>query len=112
LAPAGGVIIKVTMLPSAVAALSTDVVRRGGSAVTQATGIMFARFSEDAAAQALPGLYAYVDAAGDGSLAVWRAAEPAVPARGGEPAPPLMREIKRQFDPNRVLNPGRFLGGI
>jgi glycolate oxidase FAD binding subunit len=25
---------------------------------------------------------------------------------------PLMREIKRQFDPNRILNPGRFLGGI
>ena len=31
------------------------------------------------------------------------------------PAPPtlsLMREIKRQFDPNELLNPGRFLGGI
>ncbi len=25
---------------------------------------------------------------------------------------PLMREIKHQFDPNRILNPGRFLGGI
>jgi len=24
----------------------------------------------------------------------------------------LMREIKRQFDPKRTLNPGRFLGGI
>jgi hypothetical protein len=24
----------------------------------------------------------------------------------------LMREIKQQFDANRVLNPGRFLGGI
>jgi FAD/FMN-containing dehydrogenase len=24
----------------------------------------------------------------------------------------LMREIKRRFDPNRTLNPGRFLGGI
>ncbi|MGH7855457.1 MAG: FAD-binding oxidoreductase [Candidatus Binatia bacterium] len=31
------------------------------------------------------------------------------------PAPPtisLMREIKRQFDPSELLNPGRFLGGI
>lgn len=25
---------------------------------------------------------------------------------------PLMREIKHRFDPNRTLNPGRFLGGI
>jgi glycolate oxidase FAD binding subunit len=25
---------------------------------------------------------------------------------------PLMQEIKRKFDPNRTLNPGRFLGGI
>jgi glycolate oxidase FAD binding subunit len=25
---------------------------------------------------------------------------------------PLMREIKRRFDPERILNPGRFLGQI
>ncbi len=25
---------------------------------------------------------------------------------------PLMQAIKHQFDPNRTLNPGRFLGGI
>jgi glycolate oxidase FAD binding subunit len=25
---------------------------------------------------------------------------------------PLLREIKRQFDPKRTLNPGRFVGGI
>jgi glycolate oxidase FAD binding subunit len=24
----------------------------------------------------------------------------------------LMREIKRRFDPNRILNPGRFVGNI
>jgi glycolate oxidase FAD binding subunit len=24
----------------------------------------------------------------------------------------LMREIKRRFDPNRTLNPGRFVGNI
>ena len=25
---------------------------------------------------------------------------------------PLMREIKRRFDPDRILNPGRFAGNI
>jgi glycolate oxidase FAD binding subunit len=31
------------------------------------------------------------------------------------PSPPtlsLMREIKRQFDPHELLNPGRFVGGL
>jgi glycolate oxidase FAD binding subunit len=25
---------------------------------------------------------------------------------------PMMREIKRRFDPKRILSPGRFVGGI
>ena len=88
----------------------------GGSAVTQATGIMFARFSEEVAAQALPSLYASVDAAGDGALTVLRAPRPLPawtrPPWGEGRVPPLMGEIKRQFDPARTLNPGRFVEGI
>jgi glycolate oxidase FAD binding subunit len=115
--PNGGVIIKATMLPSAIATLSSDMARLGGSAVTQATGIMFARLSEEAAALALPSLYAYVDAGGGGSLTVLRSPEHPLPARaippwGTEQLSPLMREIKQRFDPNRILNPGRFIGGI
>ena len=110
------VVIKATMLPSGIAQLSTDVVRLGGSAITQATGIMYARFPLEAAAQALPSLYAHVDTAGDGELTLLRAPHPlpewAVPPWGADKAPVLMREIKRQFDPNHTLNPGRFLGGI
>ena len=111
-----GIVIKATMLPSSIATLSSDVVRLGGFAVTQANGIMFARFPEEAAAQALPSLYAYVDAAGDGSLTVLRAPRPlpdwAIPPWGQEKVLPLMREIKRRFDPNQILNPGRFVRGI
>lgn len=36
-------------------------------------------------------------------IAVWGPSPPAIS---------LMREIKRQFDPDDILNPGRFIGGI
>lgn len=116
-APEGGVVIKATMLPTSIGDLSSDVVRFGGSAVTQATGIMFAYFTEEAAVHALPSLYAYVDAAGDGSLSILRSPSGQLPdwtspPWGPKQAPDLMREIKRRFDPDRILNPGRFLGGI
>jgi len=106
------VIVKATMLPSGIAQLSEDVVRLGGVAVTQATGIMFARFSEEAAALALPSLYACVEAAGDGSLTLLRMPPQLASLRRTQETPTLMREIKRRFDPMRTLNPGCFLGGI
>jgi glycolate oxidase FAD binding subunit len=112
----GGMIVKATMLPSSIAQVSADVVRLGGESITQATGIMFARFTAETAADALPGLYAYVDAAG-GEVSILRATQNpnpqlTTPPWGPDKAPALMREIKRQFDPNRTLNPSRFLGGI
>jgi glycolate oxidase FAD binding subunit len=113
----GGVVLKLTMLASAIARLSEEVVRLGGSAVTQATGIMFARFNEEDALLAVPGLYARIDVGRGGSLAVLRAPDGLLPPRpaltsGAERATALMREIKQRFDPNRIVNPGRFLGGI
>ena len=84
--------------------------------MAQATGILFARFSEEDAAIALPSLYAYLDCEG-GELTVLRAPgsplpDWAIPPWGSDKVPALMREIKRRFDPNRTLNPGRFVGGI
>jgi glycolate oxidase FAD binding subunit len=114
--PDQSVIIKATMLASFIARHSASVARAGGFAVTQATGIMFARFAEEDAKRALPGLYEQIDAAG-GSLTVLRAPsrplpEWAAPPWGLDASWVLMREIKRQFDPNGTLNPGRMGGGI
>jgi FAD/FMN-containing dehydrogenase len=107
-----GVVIKATMLPSSIALLSSEAVQLGGTAVTQATGIMFARFNEDTAATAISALQASIRATGDGSLTVLRSAHTAGSPWGDIAADPLTREIKRQFDPHHILNPGRFLGGI
>ncbi len=107
----GGVVVKATMLPSAIARLSADVVRLGGTAATQATGIMFARFEEETARTALPFLQERVAAAGDGSLTVLRAPVGLLPTRD-EKISLLMLAIKQRFDANGVLNPGRMGGGI
>nr|WP_255550937.1 FAD-binding oxidoreductase [Granulicella sp. dw_53] len=111
-APAGGLIVKATMLPSAVASVSSEVVRLGGSAVTQATGIMYARFPDGVAAKALVALRASVTAAGDGSVTVLRGLDASASPWSAEGVSALSREIKRRFDPNGILNPGRFVGGI
>lgn len=108
----GDVVVKATMLPAAIAELSSNVVQLGGSAITQATGIMYARFSEATAFNALIKLRAAVNAAGDGSVSILQSEEQHIAPWGDTPASPLEREIKRRFDPNHVLNPGRFLGGI
>jgi glycolate oxidase FAD binding subunit len=111
-----GVVFKATMLPSAIANLSAEVVRAGGNAVTQATGIMFAQIGEEHAMDTLASLRASVAAAGDGSLTVLRAPDRlgslrATTSRGDSRASELMQEIKRRFDPNEILNPGRLAGG-
>jgi glycolate oxidase FAD binding subunit len=107
----GGTVIKATMLPSAISQLATEVVERGGVAVTQATGIMWARFRDDAKVT-LPELSASVKASGNGSITMLRRSNPATRPWSVEQASPLAETIKAQFDPNRILNPGRFLDGI
>ncbi len=101
---------KGTMLPAEIMRFAERVRVAGGESVTQAMGIMTAGFSASAA---LPQLRAELEAA-RGSLMVLKQPAEANLACWGTPPDslPLMREVKRRFDAEGVLNPGRFLGGI
>jgi glycolate oxidase FAD binding subunit len=105
-------VCKATMLPSEIASFAGRVRSLGGESVTQATGIMTAAFPATAAEQ-LSQLRRELEAAG-GSLMVLKQPEARkIDCWGTLPDSfPLMREVKRRFDPEGVLNPGRFLGGI
>jgi glycolate oxidase FAD binding subunit len=86
-------------------------------AVAQAHGLLLLAMegAPDALAQQVQTLQTEVTALG-GSLFIQTAPaalRESIDVWGGPPAAmALMREIKRQFDPNRTLNPGRFVGGI
>ncbi|HLJ78703.1 MAG TPA: FAD-binding oxidoreductase [Acidobacteriaceae bacterium] len=103
-----GVVMKVTMLPSAIARSSAEIVRLGGEAVTQATGIMVARLAD---ASGVERLREFVAAEGEGAVTVLRGADGVgvLPSAGNSAV--VMREIKRRFDGNGILNPGVVVGG-
>ena len=105
-------VCKITMLPSDVARFAERVRGMGGQSVTQATGIMIAGFPTAAAGQ-LPQLRRDLEAA-SGSLTVLKQPpETGLDCWGTLPDSfALMREVKRRFDPEGILNPGRFLGKI
>lgn len=111
------VVVKTTMLPSAVPALVRQAIASGGSVAAQATGIMLAGFSEADAANAIADLNEPVGRAG-GSITILKAnlqqaASWTVQQRKrGDKLPELMRAVKEQFDPKRTLNPGRMVGGV
>jgi glycolate oxidase FAD binding subunit len=103
-------VCKATMLPSDVARFAERVRGMGGQSVTQATGIMIAGFPT---AGDLPQFRRDLEAS-SGSLTVLKQpAETSLDCWGTLPDSfPLMREVKRRFDPEGILNPGRFLGKI
>ena len=115
-------ILKVSMLPEQICPVSGELQQwRSGSTeisvVAQATGLMTVSMTSppEIALGLLDHLRERVDASG-GSVVVLQApgqlrgkVDVWGPDRG---TLPLMREIKRRFDPNRILNPGRFVGNI
>ncbi|HEY1992749.1 MAG TPA: FAD-binding oxidoreductase [Edaphobacter sp.] len=105
-------IVKATMLPSNISPIAETIRTLGGTSVTQAMGIMTASIPRSASSQ-LEHLRQKLEANG-GSLTVLQHPADAAPVASTMPSDtiPLMRELKHRFDPNRILNPGRFLGGI
>lgn len=121
-----GAIAKVSVLPSQLGAVAASLERLAETrrarwrAVLQATGIGWVRLEtadEDRAGipLAILGELRAEIAAGGGSLTVLRAPSGAgttdVWGDAGD-ALPLMARLKQQLDPQRTLNPGRFIGGI
>jgi glycolate oxidase FAD binding subunit len=105
-------VVKATMLPSDISHIAATIHTLGGTSVTQATGIMTASIPAAASSQ-LEHLREKLESV-EGSLTVLHHPAQVIPIASTVPADtlPLMRELKHRFDPNRILNPGRFLGGI
>ena len=109
--------IKATMLPDRFAPFSERVLSIGGHCTNQSNGIMFASFPAPGhtAAYSIDNFREEVEKC-NGSVVVSKYASPSwsdLPPFGKTSTTlPLMQAVKHQFDPNRTLNPGRFLGGI
>jgi glycolate oxidase FAD binding subunit len=103
--------MKATMLPSQIPATMAAIHALGGTGVIQATGIMIAHIPPPNVEPILQ-LRAQLEQTG-GSLTIVRDLPKGVDRWGKLPdSIDLMRRIKHQFDPNNILNPGRFVGGI
>jgi hypothetical protein len=103
-----GAVVKATMLTSAVAPASAEVVRLGGEAVTQGSGIMFARVGAAEAEQAVARLRELVEEGA--SVTVLRGEDGLGVLPKIVSAAALMRQIKRRFDAKGTLNPGVVVG--
>jgi glycolate oxidase FAD binding subunit len=117
------VIAKVSVLPGEVCARVAELQQQATAngfevqIVAQANGLMTVTFgaASDAVIACIENLRTKLRASG-GSVVVQQLPDELrsrLDVWGCESnALPLMREIKRRFDPNRILNPGRFVGNI
>lgn len=117
------VVLKVSLLPSEVCSVSSEVKQWAADegheidVVAQARGLMTVALSSapDAAIGLVERLRKRVAHSGGSAIVLQMpdSLRGKVNAWGPDPnALALMREIKRRFDPERILNPGRFVGGI
>lgn len=108
-------ILKITMNPTEASVVAEQIATLGGRFVVQALGIMYASFPDmhRDLSQMTGSIYANTKV---GSAVVIRHSASRLP----DLTPPwdkrdpisLMQAVKHQFDPNRTLNPSRFLGRI
>jgi glycolate oxidase FAD binding subunit len=101
---------KASMLPTDVAYFADYLAARGVTSVTQAQGIMTAAIDAEHAGL-LPSLREEFAKRG-GTLTLLQSHATLDPWGVAPDTLPLMHEVKRRFDPNSILNRGRFLGEI
>jgi glycolate oxidase FAD binding subunit len=115
-------ILKITTLPSRLAAIVAGIALVNAQAdiaahcTAEPTGILTAALSAPAhkLAEILTDLRSRLRTHGGSAVVLQRGALPTTLDTWGDPpaAIDLMRAIKHEFDPQRLLNPGRFVGGI
>ncbi len=109
--------LKATMLPASVCTIADYLARCGARSVIQANGIAFIEMPapDHNSVMHIERLEDMVEKEG-GAITILKnpvSLKHDLDVILNKAATlPLMREIKRQFDPQRILNPGRFVGGI